>query len=105
MDFETAAEQNLNCFEWLKQFDIVEYVANDRGWYTIKSVAREAIRTSLWQLDRGKKFQEIYSLLKRYFEEQANQEVSQDAVPPKKYENSDWCRYTAEAIYYALFSL
>ncbi|MBD2295908.1 tetratricopeptide repeat protein [Anabaena sphaerica FACHB-251] len=99
IDFETGANDSLNCFDWLNQCDFVEFV---QGHYRLDDVARDVFRLSLYQEDRNQ-FRETHELLAKYFELLANQEVSADSPPPEKYENADWRKYTAEFLYHALF--
>jgi adenylate kinase len=48
LNFLMDADSVLNCFDWLKQFNLVEYVNESTGWYRIKDIPRDAIRQSLF---------------------------------------------------------
>ncbi|MBW4575331.1 MAG: tetratricopeptide repeat protein [Aphanothece sp. CMT-3BRIN-NPC111] len=100
IDFETVADPMLDCFEWLTQRDFVELV---QSRYRLDDVARDVFRLSVCQEDKNQ-FRHTHELLAKYFEEQANQEVSSDSPAPAKYDNPDWCQYTAEFLYHALFA-
>jgi len=100
LDFDTAADNRLNCFEWLRQRDFVEFAQHR---YFLDDVARDVFRLSLWQEDK-EQFYQIHGLLADYFEELANQEVPPDSPPPAQYNNPDWCKHIAEFLYHALFS-
>jgi len=100
IDFETVADTTLDCFEWLTQRDFVELV---QSRYRLDDVARDVFRLSLYQEDRNQ-FRHAHELLAKYFEEQANQEVSSESPAHAKYENPDWRQYTAEFLYHALFA-
>lgn len=104
LDFNEGVDVSQNCFEWLKQLDIVEYVRESNGKYCIKDVARDTIRNHLHQRKNNNDFRKIHTKLKTYFEEIAQQFVPQDYAL-EKYQDPDWCRCTAEAIYHAFFSL
>jgi hypothetical protein len=54
--FPTAADPNLNCFDWLKQCDFVEF---QQGCYCLDDVARDIFRQSLWDEDRGATFRQV----------------------------------------------
>jgi tetratricopeptide (TPR) repeat protein len=100
LDFEIAANDTLNCFEWLRQRDFVEFAQHR---YFLDDVAREVFRLSLWQEDK-EQFYQIHELLADYFEERANQEVPIDSPPSAQYENLNWCEHITEFLYHALFS-
>ncbi len=100
IDFQMAADATLDCFDWLKQRDFVEFV---QSRYRLDDVARDVFRRSLWDDDKNQ-FRRTHELLANYFEQQANQEVSPDSPAPAKYENPDWRQYTAEFLYHALFA-
>jgi tetratricopeptide (TPR) repeat protein len=104
LDFVTGVDPNLNCFEWLKGYDLVDFVEDSNYRYCLKDVARDVIRQSLYG-NNPKEFQDIHSQLQKYFEELADREVPPDLYESEKYENEIWCRYTAEAIYHAFFNL
>ena len=99
LDFQTAADASLNCFEWLSQ---QELVIEDDHFY-LKDVPRDVLRR--WQCKANqRKFRETHALLAKYFERLANEEVHPDNAPPVQYESSKWREYTAESIYHALFA-
>ncbi|AUS99978.1 hypothetical protein CLI64_06040 [Nostoc sp. CENA543] len=100
IDFETGACANFNCFDWLIKCDFVEFV---QGRYRLDDVARNVFRLSFCQDDKTQ-FRAIHELLAIYFEQQANQEVTQYSPEPEKYENADWRQHTAEFLYHALFA-
>jgi tetratricopeptide (TPR) repeat protein len=104
LDFQADFDPMFDCFDWLKRFNAVEYIRDSDGKYCLKDVARDAIRKSLYSDDRSK-FRAIHSLLREYFEDEANQEVTLNSCESEKYGNLDWIRYTTEAIYHAFFSL
>ncbi len=104
LDFVTGVDPSLNCFEWLKSYNLVDFVENSNYKYCLKDVARDVIRQSLHG-NSSNEFRNIHSQLQKYFEELANQEVPPDLYESEKYENEIWCRYTAEAIYHAFFNL
>jgi tetratricopeptide (TPR) repeat protein len=87
-------------FDWLRQCDFVEYA---QGRYRLDDVARDVFRLSLW-LENKEQFRQIHERLASYFEQKANQEVPPDSPAPEQYENPDWCQYTAEFLYHALFA-
>lgn len=100
IDFETGVHATIDCFDWLTKCDFVEFV---QGHYRLDDVARDVFRLSFCQEDKTR-FRETHELLATYFENQANQEVAPDSPEPEKYNNSDWCQYTAEFLYHALFA-
>jgi len=100
IDFQTGADATLDCFDWLTGRDFVEFV---QGRYRLDDVARDVFRLSLLLEDKNQ-FRKTHELLARYFEQQADEEVSADSPAPAKYENSDWCQYTAEFLYHALYA-
>ncbi len=104
LDFVTGVDPSLNCFEWLKGYDLVDFVEDSNYRYCLKDVARDVIRQSLHG-NNSNEFRNIHSQLQKYFEELADQEVPPDLYESEKYENEIWCRYTAEAIYHAFFNL
>jgi tetratricopeptide (TPR) repeat protein len=87
-------------FDWLRQCDFVEYA---QGRYRLDDVARDVFRRSL-SLENKEQFRQIHERLASYFEQKANQEVPPDSPAPEKYENPDWCQYTAEFLYHGLFA-
>jgi tetratricopeptide (TPR) repeat protein len=100
IEFQTGADATLDCFDWLTGRDFVEFV---QGRYRLDDVARDIFRLSLLLEDKNQ-FRKTHELLASYFEQQADEEVSADSPAPAKYENSDWCQYTAEFLYYALYA-
>ncbi len=100
IDFQTGADATLDCFDWLTGRDFVEFV---QGRYRLDDVARDVFRLSLLLEDKNQ-FRKTHELLASYFEQQADEEVSADSPAPTKYENSDWCQYTVEFLYYALYA-
>jgi tetratricopeptide (TPR) repeat protein len=104
LDFVTGVDESLDCFEWLKGYDLVEFVDKSNYRYCLKDIARDVIRQSLCGKE-STKFRELHSQLQKYFEGLANKEVLPDLYESEKYENEDWCEYTAEAIYHAFFNL
>jgi len=100
IDFQTGADATLDCFDWLTGRDFVEFV---QGRYRLDDVARDAFRLSLLLEDKNL-FRKTHELLASYFEQQADEEVSAESPAPAKYENSDWCQYTAEFLYHALYA-
>jgi len=74
LDFDSAADNKDNCFDWLTKRDFVE-LAQHR--YRLDDVARDVFRLSLWQEDREQYYQ-IHGLLADYFQELANREVPTD---------------------------
>jgi len=104
LDFATGVDESVDCFEWLKGYDLTEFVDKSNYRYCLKDVARDVIRQSLCGKE-STKFRELHSQLQKYFEGLANKEVLPDLYESEKYENEDWCEYTAEAIYHAFFNL
>ncbi len=104
LDFVTGVDESVDCFEWLKGYDLVEFVDKSNYRYCLKDIARDVIRQSLCGKE-STKFRELHSQLQKYFEALANKEVLPDLYESEKYENEDWCEYTAEAIYHAFFNL
>jgi tetratricopeptide (TPR) repeat protein len=104
LDFVTGVDPSLNCFEWLKGYDLVDFVEDSNYRYCLKDVARDVIRQSLHG-NNSNEFRNIHAQLQKYFEELADREVPPDLYESEKYENEIWCRYTAEAIYHAFFNL
>ncbi|WP_103668775.1 tetratricopeptide repeat protein [Pseudanabaena sp. BC1403] len=104
LDFVTGVDPNLNCFEWLKGYDLVDFVEDSNYRYCLKDVARDVIRQSLHG-NSANEFRNIHSQLQKYFEELADREVPPNLYESEKYENEIWCRYTAESIYHAFFNL
>ncbi|HEY9670997.1 MAG TPA: tetratricopeptide repeat protein [Waterburya sp.] len=100
LNFDTAADDRLNCFEWLTQRDFAEFAQHR---YRLDDVARDVFRLSLWQEDE-EQFCQIHGLLADYFKERAEREVPPDSPPPAQYNNPDWCSYIAEFLYHSLFS-
>ena len=100
LDFQTAVDEKLDCFKWLKQRDFVELV---QGYHRLDDVARDVFRESLWRDDEDL-FQEIHAVLANYFTKRANREVPSDSPPPEKYNNPTWRQYTAESLYHSLYS-
>ena len=100
LDFAKGVDIGLNCFDWLKERDFVEFTGSN-GRYRLGDVARDIIHFSLETNER----KEIHAQLQQYFEDLADQEVPPDLWDGEKYENSVWCAYTAEAMYHAFFNL
>ncbi|MFN6571296.1 tetratricopeptide repeat protein [Dendronalium sp. ChiSLP03b] len=99
IDFLTGVDANLNCFEWLIEREFV--VEEDQ--FRLNDVTRDVLRRSQFKANQ-QKFRETHASIARYFEQLADREVSADNPEPEKYENSQWCAYTAEYIYHALFA-
>ena len=104
LDFVTGVDPSLNCFEWLKGYNLVDFVEDSNYRYCLKDIARDVIRKSLHG-NSSNEFRNIHSQLQKYFEELADREVPPNLYESEKYENEIWCRYTAEAIYHAFFNL
>ncbi|MGB7442146.1 MAG: tetratricopeptide repeat protein [Coleofasciculaceae cyanobacterium] len=121
LNFDSAADDTLNCFDWLTQRDFAEFAQHR---YRLDDVARDVFRLSLWQEDK-QQFYQVHGLLADYFQELAEEEVptpvgakhldyiplvSQTNYPPNaspssaQYNNPDWREYTAEFLYHALFA-
>ncbi len=100
LDFDTVADGNHNCFEWLKQREFVEFAQHR---YRLDDVARDVFRLSLWQDDR-EQFYQVHGLLADYFKQQADREVPPDSPPPQQYNNEDWCCWMAEFLYHSVFA-
>jgi tetratricopeptide (TPR) repeat protein len=100
LDFAKGVDSSLNCFDWLKERDFVEFTGSN-GRYRLGDVARDIIHFSLEPNER----KEIHAHLQQYFEDLADQEVPPELWDGEKYENSIWCAYTAEAMYHAFFNL
>jgi tetratricopeptide (TPR) repeat protein len=100
LDFAKGVDPSLNCFDWLKERDFVEFTGSN-GRYRLGDVARDIIHLSLATNER----KEIHAHLQQYFEDLADQEVPPERWDGEKYENSVWCAYTAEAMYHAFFNL
>ena len=100
LDFATAVDDTLNCFDWLVQQSFVEPVG--RRW-RVDDVARDIFRKDLLQDDR-EQFERINGQLADDFQRRADQEVSPEAAPIDKYENPDWREPDAEFLYYLLFT-
>ncbi|NMF60513.1 tetratricopeptide repeat protein [Pseudanabaena yagii] len=100
LDFAKGVDPNLNCFDWLKDRDFVEFTGSN-GRYRLGDVARDIIHFSLEPNER----KEIHAHLQQYFEDLADQEVPPELWDGEKYESSVWCAYTAEAMYHAFFNL
>ncbi|MFN7759506.1 MAG: tetratricopeptide repeat protein [Pseudanabaena sp.] len=100
LDFAKGVDTGLNCFDWLKERDFVEFTGSN-GRYRLGDVARDIIHFSLEPNER----KEIHAQLQQYFEDLADQEVPPELWDGEKYENSVWCAYTAEAMYHAFFNL
>ncbi len=100
LDFAKGVDTGLNCFDWLKERDFVEFTGSN-GRYRLGDVARDIIHFSLEPNER----KEIHAHLQQYFEDLADQEVPPECWDGEKYENSVWCAYTAEAMYHAFFNL
>ncbi|BBC24087.1 tetratricopeptide repeat protein [Pseudanabaena sp. ABRG5-3] len=100
LDFAKGVDTGLNCFDWLKERDFVEFTGSN-GRYRLGDVARDIIHFSLEPNER----KEIHAHLQQYFEDLADQEVPPECWDGEKYENSVWCTYTAEAMYHAFFNL
>ncbi len=100
LNFATAADENLDCFEWLTQFNFIEFF--QQGYCRLNDVTRDVVRLSLWQND-PEQFHRIYALLASYFEQLADAEVPPKQPELVRYENSDWRHYMSECLYYSLF--
>lgn len=101
LDFAKSVDPSLNCFDWLKERDFVEFITGSNGRYRLGDVARDIIHFSLEPNER----KGIHAQLQQYFENLADQEVPPECWDGEKYENSVWCAYTAEAMYHAFFNL
>jgi tetratricopeptide (TPR) repeat protein len=101
LDFKAAADPNLDCFDWLRQCDFVEY---HQGCYRLDDVARDVFRQSLWYADRGKTFRQVCDTLAAYFEAEAGTEAAPDSPPPARYSNAEWRRCISDWLYYATFA-
>nr|WP_322745327.1 tetratricopeptide repeat protein [Coleofasciculus sp. LEGE 07081] len=100
LDFDTAADNSQNCFDWLKQRDFVEFAQHR---HRLDDVARDVFRLSLWQEDK-EQFYQVHGVLADYFKEQADRDVPPDSPPPMLYNNSDWRELIAEFLYHSVFS-
>lgn len=95
-----SSQEDRDWFEWLKQQHFVEFAQRR---YRFDDVARDVFRQALWDNDR-RQFQQTHTTLARYFEAEANQEVTLESPPSVKYKNSDWRGYRSEFLYHALFA-
>lgn len=100
LDFRTAVDEKLNCFEWLIQRDFVKIV---QFRYCLDDVARDVFRLSLRQEDPDF-FHQTHTLLADYFEQRASQLVSPNSSLEEQLENTDWRAYTVEMVYHQFFS-
>ena len=87
-------------FNWLEQQHFVEFA---QGICRLDDVARAVFRLSFYQ-ESINDFRRAHELLADYFEEQASQEVLGNDNCLEKYNNLEWCQYTAESLYYLFFS-
>ena len=62
LDFVTGVDPSLNCFEWLKSYDLVDFVEGSNYRYCLKDVARDVIRQSLHG-NNSNEFRNIHSQL------------------------------------------
>jgi tetratricopeptide (TPR) repeat protein len=100
LDFAKGVDPSLNCFDWLKDRDFVEFTGSN-GRYRLGDVARDIIHFSLEPNER----KGIHAHLQQYFEDLADEEVPTECWDGEKYENSVWCAYTGEAMYHSFFNL
>jgi tetratricopeptide (TPR) repeat protein len=101
IDFQTAVDGQLNCFEWLTQKTF--FVERVQGKFRLDDVARDVFHGALWEDDRDR-FQQVHCQIADYFWQKSNQEVDPDSPPPERYNNPDWREYRIEFLYHLLFS-
>jgi tetratricopeptide (TPR) repeat protein len=86
-------------FEWLKDLDFAEFT---KGHYRLDDVARDVFRQSYFQEDQTQ-FRKTHALLAKYFEQQADELVTDEMFLPEQYEDEEWRELMAEFLYYNLF--
>lgn len=101
IDFQTAVDGQLNCFEWLTQKTF--FVERVQHQFRLDDVARDVFHGALWEDDRDR-FQQVHCQVADYFWQKSNQEVDPDSPPPERYNNPDWREYRIEFLYHLLFS-
>jgi tetratricopeptide (TPR) repeat protein len=100
LDFATAVDASLNCFDWLTQQTFVQLV---QGRWRLDDVARDVFRLSLWQDDQ-ERFAQVQAELAQRFFSRSDQEVPPDQPPSFRYNNPDWRAARADALYHLLLS-
>ena len=101
IDFQTAVDGQLNCFEWLTQKTF--FVERVQHQFRLDDVARDVFHRALWEDDRDR-FQQVHCQVADYFWQKSNQEVDPDSPPPERYNNPDWRESRTEFLYHLLFS-
>jgi len=101
IDFQTAVDGQLNCFEWLTQKTF--FVERVQHQFRLDDVARDVFHRALWEDDRDR-FQQVHCQIADYFWQKSNQEVDPDSPPPERYNNPDWRECRIEFLYHLLFS-
>jgi tetratricopeptide (TPR) repeat protein len=101
IDFQTAVDGQLNCFEWLTQKTF--FVERVQRQFRLDDVARDVFHGALWEDDRAR-FQQVHCQVADYFWKKSNQEVDPDSPPPERYNNPDWREYRIEFLYHLLFT-
>jgi tetratricopeptide (TPR) repeat protein len=99
LNLETAVDGQLDCFEWLKQLDFVEYV---EGFYRLDDVARGVFRESLYHDDQNL-FEQTHQYLASYFHKSAKDKAD-DSNPREQYDNSEWRQDIFKYLYHSLYS-
>ncbi|MBE9228743.1 tetratricopeptide repeat protein [Phormidium sp. LEGE 05292] len=93
-------EEEFRYFNWLKQCHFVEL---KQGRYYLNEIFRNELRLLLWQEDPDE-FYRVNTILASYFRKLADAEILPEMPMASQYENSQWCVYTTEYLYYNLFS-
>jgi len=101
IDFQTAVDGQLNCFEWLTQKTF--FVERVQHQFRLDDVARDVFHGALRE-DDPDRFQQVHCQVADYFWQKSNQEVDPDSPPPERYNNPDWRESRTEFLYHLLFS-
>jgi tetratricopeptide (TPR) repeat protein len=97
LDFASAVDDSLNCYDWLTQQSFVEPVG--KRW-RLDDVARDVFRQSLEPDD----LETAHEILAQYFLDLSNKKVPADSPSSDKYGNPEWREPRAEYLYHLLFT-
>ncbi|WP_232826391.1 tetratricopeptide repeat protein [Cyanothece sp. BG0011] len=100
LDFNTAVDEKLNCYQWLVKRDFVEYI---NGKYRLDDVARDVFKQEFWREDEPE-FRQTHQQLADYFKNRRNKELFFNSSPAQQYNNPHWRDDTSEFLYHQLYA-
>ncbi|MGB5596800.1 MAG: tetratricopeptide repeat protein, partial [Crocosphaera sp.] len=98
--FNSAVDEKINCYEWLKKRDFVEYI---KGKYRLDDVAKDVFRQEFWREDK-QQFRLTHQQLADYFKQKRNEQIFPNSSPAQQYNNPLWRDDTREFLYHQLYA-